>query len=415
MADTPNTPADPRLAHALELIQESEKLTVPGDPTSLGKAAANAEAAIRILSAFVSATPTPDSRNLLAAAWTRRAVVLLVLGHEQSLQESLRHFDEAIRLRRDLLVMRHPALVHAQASCFFGRGDALARLGGETNLRLAVRSYDEGLALFRNLPVRESPQLMLGMIMSAGARASLLEALRSPDTLAQAVEAHGEIVALIRGTPAEKHPEFRLHLGAALANVANLHLVPGTPAFDPKRASKVATEAIQVVNGLERENAVAGEIAIKARRTMGRSVAALIEALEPGRAAPRDYLNSMTDAADEALALARHWEAQGVKDFRPLAIELFGFGANLYVRHQVHFFAEFVLDNLDPEQSSDAFRDCPEMHGLATSLVADALKHFERDRVVTTATKGVDRQIEAMQALRHASERLAALKPVASG
>ena len=413
MADTPNTPADPRLARALELINEAEKLTVPGDPASLGRASANAESAIGILDAFLATTPTPEARNLLSGAWMRRGVVQLVLASESSLTEAIRCFDESIRLRRELLSGRvHPAVVHAQASTFMARGDALVRLGGEDRVRQALASYDEGIALFRALPVREVPQLMARMILALGSRAAALEALRSAETLPDAVQAHRDIAALIRGTPAEQHPEFRLHLGAALANVANLQLVAGTTAFSPEHARTVATEAIGVVNGLERENPVAGEIGMKARRSVCRAIAALIE-LAAGAPAPREFLSAMTDAADEALALGRFWESKGVKQFRPLAIEMFGFGATLYLRHQTHFFAEYVLDNLDPDQSPDAFRECPEMHRLASTLTEDALRHFERNRMVTTETAGVERQIETLRSLRHAGERLAALKPSA--
>lgn len=413
MADTPNKPADPRLARALELINEAEKLTQPGDPGALGRASANAEAAINMLDAFVAATPTPEARNLLSAAWMRRGVAHLVLGTEGSLTEAIRCFDESIRLRRDLLRGQvHPALVHAQASTFMARGDALVRSGGEAGLRQALGSYDEGITLFRALPVREVPQLMMRLILALGSRAAALEALRSAGMLPEAVQAHRDIAALIRGTPAEQHPEFRLHLGAALANVANLQLVAGTTAFAPDQSRAAAEDALGVVAGLERENPVAGEIGIKARRSICRAIAALIE-LRPGTPAPREFLSAMTDAADEALALGRFWEAKGLKQFRPLAIEMFGFGATLYVRHQTHFFAEFVLDNLDPERSSDAYRDCPEMHRLAAALTEDALRHFERDRVVTTETAGVERQLETLRSLREASERLAALKPAA--
>ncbi len=415
MADTPQTPDDPRQAHALELLAEAEKLTVPGDANSLGRASANAESAVNILAAVVAATPTPEARNLLAAAWMRRAIVLLVFGSEQSLQESIRCYDESIRLRRALLGTRHPALVHAHSSALMGRGDAFARLGGEFNLRQALASYDEGITLFRTLPVREAPALMARMIVMHGARAAVYEALRTPETVVAAMKEHAEIATWIRGTPAEKHPEFRLHLGASLANRANLALIAGTPVCDPAQARIFGAEAIAAVAGLERESPVAAEIAIKARRTISRAVTAQIEALGTGVAAPREFLNTMTDAADEALALARYWETKGVREFRPIAIELFGLGATLYVRHQTHFFPEYVLDNLDPEQSPDAFRECPEMLGLAASLVGDAIRHFERDRVVTTETKGVERQIETLRALRHASERLGALRPQTTG
>ena len=90
MSETPARPIDPRLAQALELLAEAEKLTVPGDIASLGRAVANAEAAIKVIGAFVAATPTPEARNMLAGAWTRRGIVLLLLGSSESLAEAVR-------------------------------------------------------------------------------------------------------------------------------------------------------------------------------------------------------------------------------------------------------------------------------------------------------------------------------------
>jgi hypothetical protein len=414
MSETPAPTRDPRLAHALELLTEAEKLTVPGDVSSLGRAVANAEAAIKVIGAFVAATPTPEARNMLAGAWTRRGIVLLLLGSAESLPESVRCFDEALRLRHDLLATRHPALVFAQATCFLHRGDALSRLTGETQARQAIASYGDAITLLRSLPFGEAPQVLGRLVVALSNRGIVFESLRTSDGVRDAIQSYREIVSLIRGTPFEQHPEFSLHLGAAYTNLANMLLNPAGPQPDAAEARAAAGAAVQAVSALAREHVMAGEIAIKASRGICRAISAILEAKGEGAPAPREFLNEMTDAADEALSVARFWESKGVNHFRGLAIEMFGFGATLYVQHQVHFFAEFVLDNLDPEQSPDAFQNCPQMHGLATALIADALRHFERDRMVTADTKNVDRQIETMQALRHASERLTALKPEAS-
>jgi hypothetical protein len=88
-------------------------------------------------------------------------------------------------------------------------------------------------------------------------------------------------------------------------------------------------------------------------------------------------VHEATDVADEALELARHWERQGVSRFRPIAYDLFRFGARLYAVYQPQFLDEFVADNLDPARSSADYVESAEMQAAAHE--AFALVHQTND------------------------------------
>ena len=47
--------------------------------------------------------------------------------------------------------------------------------------------------------------------------------------------------------------------------------------------------------------------------------------------------------------------------FRPLAFDLFRFGARVYARYQPQFLDEFIADNMNAEASSPEYVGSPEM------------------------------------------------------
>ena len=57
----------------------------------------------------------------------------------------------------------------------------------------------------------------------------------------------------------------------------------------------------------------------------------------------------------------RNWEQRGVPHFRPLAYDLFRFGARVYARYQPQFLDEFIADNMNAEASSAEYVGSPEM------------------------------------------------------
>ena len=77
---------------------------------------------------------------------------------------------------------------------------------------------------------------------------------------------------------------------------------------------------------------------------------------------PPELIEEATDAVDEGLALARHWEQRGESGFRALAEDLFRFGCRVYQAGQPQFLAEFILESLDPEKADGVLPLGREMH-----------------------------------------------------
>ena len=117
-----------------------------------------------------------------------------------------------------------------------------------------------------------------------------------------------------------------------------------------------------------------------------------------------------TDAVDDGMTLARYWEARGERCFRGLASELFRFGARIYQMHQPQFLTEFLLENLDPSESSDAFPVDSGMHRVAGEAIAHAFGEIQRDGFSALNTPRFDLFLKTLRQLRLAEERLEQLR-----
>ena len=118
---------------------------------------------------------------------------------------------------------------------------------------------------------------------------------------------------------------------------------------------------------------------MKARHILCQAIAKRLSQNTDRHATMPDDVHKATDAADTGLALARHWEQNGVDRFRKIAHELFRFGMRVYARYQPQFLAEFVSENMDPTQSSPSYVESEEMrsaareaNGLVSHLSADS-------------------------------------------
>ncbi len=110
------------------------------------------------------------------------------------------------------------------------------------------------------------------------------------------------------------------------------------------------------------------------------------------------------------MKLARYWEARGERRFRDLARELFRFGARAYQMHQSHFLTEFLLENLDPCHSRDAFSVDPGMHAAANEVIARAVTEIQSDGFRSLNTPHFDRFVKTLRQLRVTKTRLNELR-----
>jgi hypothetical protein len=122
----------------------------------------------------------------------------------------------------------------------------------------------------------------------------------------------------------------------------------------------------------------------------------------------RELVVGATDAVEEGLELARHWEARGEARFRPLLTDLFRFGVAVYQSHQPQFLSEFVVENLDPARSS--FAEDMEMHALAADRLALAARELPPDGFAAMDSPRFAQLIETLRTLRETKARLEKLQ-----
>ncbi|HET7537738.1 MAG TPA: hypothetical protein VFJ90_14865, partial [Candidatus Didemnitutus sp.] len=114
------------------------------------------------------------------------------------------------------------------------------------------------------------------------------------------------------------------------------------------------------------------EISLRARHARCAALDHLLTETEKPDVAKK-LITQIGEAVDQALDLVRHWEQRGVRDFRPLAIALYRFGAQFHLAHQPKLLAEYLLEFLDPAQNPGAIVDNAELHAIGAEAIARAL------------------------------------------
>jgi tetratricopeptide (TPR) repeat protein len=289
------------------------------------------------------------ARNDLASVWMKRGISLLEQNTRSTLGNAVSCFDQAIALRSRLVLESNPWFRYGLAAGWMNRGDALTRLGSLEELTEAVRSYDEALNHLRVMPLDENPLFRKRLAIAFLNRGVTL--LGRGD-LAAAVGSLDEAIAALKHEGASNIPEQKHLLGCAWMNRGNALLLSAQPDFLAVRDA--AREAMILLAGAERNQAAAAEAGLKARHVLCRAAVGLSGGSTGNGSDIGEWIAEATDAVDDGLQLTREWELRGVTSFRTLAGELFRFGARAYQIYQPHFLAEYILENLDPEQSPGA-------------------------------------------------------------
>jgi hypothetical protein len=339
----------------------------------------------------------------MASVWMKRGIALLNENTTASLTGSLHCFDRAIELRRSLPLRETPWYRYLLAAGWMNRGDALTRLGTTENLAAAVLSYDEALALLQTLDLTNDPRFRKRLALAWMNRGVTLQAEGTVSSVRDALASFDEALSLFRDPAAVDNTEARSILACGLTNRGNALLLiqPAAPA--PARAS--VEEALALIAGIEQYEFSAAETGLKARYILCRAIALQL-ADQDVPAASKDLVAAVTDAVDDAMTLARSWEARRECRLRDLAEELFRFGARAYQIHQPHFLAEFLLENLDPRLTAGAFPANQKLHAVASETIASALAAIQREGFRSINTPRFDGFVERVRQLRIAQTRL---------
>lgn len=348
--------------------------------------------------------PTPPSP---AAALLARGQALEAAGTPADCAEALRCYDTALALLRSAPAT--PTLDVAIA--WMNRGNLLQQLA-PPDFPAALAAYDAAIALLRTAPTAD-----LAARNSLGAawmnRGLAAHRLATPESILDAVRAHAEAIAVLGALPLATNPIFPRNLAAALLNQANALLDTARPELFAA-ALAAARSAIELTAPAATTALEFADLTLKARRVLCDTLGQLLTLHESARLPLGPLTAEAGDTVDAGLALARHWEAQGVAHFRPTAVRLFRFGTQLYRFDQPHFLAEFILESLDPAVSPGALPLEPEVLAIATEAITRTLATLRAPSAGFQLDDPAHaRRLQTWRDLKAAEARLAALTPTA--
>jgi hypothetical protein len=300
-----------------------------------------------------------ETINAEASVLMKRGIAFLEEARREAPIDALHCFDEALELRRRVPADHSAWQGYLLAACLLNRADALVRMNDAGPLAAALASYDEGIEVLRQLPLAENPLYPRRLALGHQNRGLALLARNQDGDLAAGREAFTEAIAVLDGEHAHGIEDRDYVRAVVWVNLANARAAEeGDDAHAAARDA--ALQAVACVAEIEASNPAAADAGLRARHLLCRLCAHRLSQAGDESEMPVD-VHEATDAVDDGLELIRGWEQQGGAWFRPLAFDLFRFGARVYARYQPQFLEEFIEDNMDPATSSPGYVESPEM------------------------------------------------------
>ena len=296
--------------------------------------------------------------NAQASVLMKRGIAFLEEQRREAPIDALHCFDEALELRRRIPADHSPFQVYLLAACLFNRADALARMGDVGPTAAALASYDEGIAALQRIPLGENPLFPRRLALGLQNRGLALKARGREGDADLAEASFGNALAVLDEEYAGRIEDLAYLRGVMWLNLANLRAMRESDgAYESARDA--AMRALESVSGLEEQDPNVAAAGLQARHVLCRICAQGLSRASDDEMP--DDVHEATDAVDDGLEIVRSWEQRGVPFFRPLAFDLFRFGARVYARYQPQFLDEFIADNMNAETSSQDYVGSPEM------------------------------------------------------
>lgn len=335
--------------------------------------------------------------------WIVRGLSQLSGPSPEHWRAAVASFDRAIALRESDGGQDFP-LRWGLAAAWMNRGEALEKLGGEENLREMLGSNARAAELLTEADFDKGPvvrtRLALIWMNQGRALAVLTERFGAGEGEAS-LAAYARAADILRPGVEQGAVEPRRMLAVVLANLsrARLTLSPvGTP-----EGEREALEALSIVIADEESDPWGAELGLVLRVTLCRTLATL-----PGEIRHEE----ITDLAEEGLGKGgQAWARwQGPPSLPVVIGELFRCGALAYQRHQPQFFAEFLLDHLDPERArSPVFLMVP-CHEAAEELLRRSIGQFQQSGFAGLGTEGFAKNLDLFEEWQQCRRRLAEIR-----
>lgn len=336
-------------------------------------------------------------KNELANAHTNRGICVLTRGDKEELPAALADFDRAIELRKELPSDDAEAHHWGLAASLMNRADALHRIGERDAESRAT--YDEAISLLEQMPWQEKPGVLQRLALAWANRGLVAE------DHADARRCFEKCIELL---PEPQNPSQMLTLCNALLNRGRHSL---RVAGDTEAAAADARRVLELVTPHERDHPAPAELSLQGRHLLAHSLCTWLDSSKKGPGLAEDWIADTTDTVEEALSVHRHWEQQGFPGLRPLAGELFALGLHVYRVCQPHFFAEFLVESMDPEASPGAPFTDPQFQATAIRALQTTMNEVaQRAASSTLEPEQVEKQKKILASLRAADQRLGALQ-----
>jgi tetratricopeptide (TPR) repeat protein len=340
---------------------------------------------------------SPRGKNELANAYTNRGIALLSGGEKDELPEALADFDRAIALRKDLPAEGEENVRWGLAASLMNRGDVLHRLGERNDEARAA--YDEAIGLLEAMDWQGNPGVLQRLALAWANRGLVGE---NHDDSRRCFEKCIELL------PEPQNPAQLLTLCNALLNRGRHSL---GVAGDTEASAADARKVLDLTTPHERDHPAPAELSLQGRHLLAHALVTWLDSSKKGPGLAEDWIGDTTDTVEDALSVMRHWEQQGFTGLRPLAGELFALGLHVYRVCQPHFFAEFLIESMDPEVSPGAPFGDPMFQATAARALHTVVNEVaQRAASSTLEPAQVEKQKKILNSLRAADQRLAALQ-----
>lgn len=340
---------------------------------------------------------TPHGRNELANLYTNRGICLLSSGEEEKLPAALEDFDRAIALRKDLPLDEEPGFRWGLSAGLMNRGDVLHRMGERA--AEATAAYDEAINHLKQLPYAENPATLQRYALAWANRGLVVE---DPE---EARRCFDECINILSEP---QNPQQLLTLCNATLNRGRHSLQVHD---DTEATAADARKVLELLGPHEQNHPAPAEMALQARHLLAHALVAWLDSSRKGPGIAEDWIGDATDTVEEALAMERYWEQNGVEALRPLASDLFELGLHVYRVCQPHFFADFLIESMDPEMSPGAPFTDPRFQGAAARGLQAAVNEVaQRAASSTLEPAEMEKQQKILHMLKAADQRLSELQ-----
>ncbi|HEX2100080.1 MAG TPA: hypothetical protein VHF69_05435 [Candidatus Synoicihabitans sp.] len=271
------------------------------------------------------------------------------------------------------------------------RGNLLQRLGDRTQGHAAIESYDQAISLFTASSHPSAPASLAAAWMNRGL--ALLR--RDGDRRSEAISSFATARARYAALPLDANPAHRCNAAAAALNHASA-LLQTRDLHLRATAREAAEAALVLAEPLNNRDEAAAGITLAATELW---CAATRGEWSGESARACEQRHTASDRLDDALALARTWEARQPGAWLTAGRATFRVAVAFYLAQLPQFVPELLAENVDPRRAPSSWTSDHDIRAIAAEAAESAWHHVQNERIrhATTSPATLHAQAEELE------------------